>query len=263
MFGYVIHLLHLQSAAEAAKRPCQEAVKRFFEFTDKADYASGITIPMGSEITFVYESYLGLIKFNSQEAFDRCDMDEGKNFGAPGSGHIATTLPQGSHYFCLDEWCGRGRKVKVDIVKCAPCKIIYLDTPFGFEIFEKNGKSKEWVSKIGGHIVRLKKDMWELNVERHTFTTSAKDALDHPPRKATWHHSQGLEFEIVLHCDRCEDDPRMECASVIDVYCMDETYSTLMRMYCPRFCGFCGLMQKAFALTTTSIEVHTNVKRRL
>jgi len=262
MLGFLIHVLLLRTPAEAGNQVCQEAVKRFFEFTDKADYESGLTIPIGSEITFVFQSYLGLFKFNSQEAFDRCNMDEGKTFSAPGSGHVATTLPYGSHYFCLDEYCGRRRKLKVDVVKCAPCNIIYLDTPFGFEIFEKN-RSKEWISKIGGHLVRLKKDMWELSIERHTFTTAGADARDHPPRRATWSHNKGLQFEIVIHCDRCEDNPRMDCTSVIDGYCNDETYSSLMRMNCPQFCGFCDLMQKAFALTARSIEVHTNVGRRV
>jgi len=50
---------------------CQEVVNKFFEFTREADY-SAITIPSGSEVTFVFESYLGLLKFESPTAYNEC-----------------------------------------------------------------------------------------------------------------------------------------------------------------------------------------------
>lgn len=259
LFALVSLVILLPATTEEHK--CQEAVKRFFEFDAKADYESGMDIPQGSEITFVYESYVGLYKFVSQDAFDDCDTEKAKVFGIPGSGHRAYTLPYGRHWFALDDYCVRGRKLIVNVLRCTPCKIIYLDAPFGFEIFEKNGSRTEWMSKKEGHMLRLNGKNWELSVEKHSFSSAAEGAPDHPPRRAVWHHAEGIEFEILIHCDACEDDPAMGCDALVDAYCSDETYSSLMRMYCPRFCGFCDLMQNDFALTTKSIEIHTNIEK--
>jgi len=252
-----ILLLILLSPTKATKvHACQEAVKTFFEFTREAEYSEGIKVPSGSEITFVFASFLGLYKFKNERAFTDCNMEEATVFGAPGEGHKAETLPIGRHYFALEDYCRQGRKLKVIIHSCAPCVKIYFDAPFGFGVFVKQHAA--WVSQIGDHEIRNKDAAWELSVGHHTFRSSNKSAPDHPPQRAMWKHQNGVEFEIVLHCDACQDDPKMYCDSLSKGYCNDETYSSLMRLKCPRFCGYFELMKNGIELTTKSIEIHTN-----
>jgi len=236
---------------------CQEAVKRFFEFNRKADYSSGITIPSGSEITFVYESFLGLLKFKSPAAYDECQMEETTVFGYPGTGHKAVTLPIGTHYFALEDFCRTGRKLKVDIHSCARCETLYFDAPFGFGIFRRKGRT--WVSQKGEHEIHLQGAEWEISVGQHNFRTSSESAPDHPPVRAAWKHQDGVEFDIVMHCDVCQDDPNMGCQEMDEGYCSDEIYSSLMRLSCPQTCGYHELMKEGFALTTKSIEIHTKL----
>jgi len=249
-------------AVIANGRVCQEATKTFFEFNKKADYASGIQLPLGSEITFVFESFLGLYKFKSKNSLDGCNIEEASAFGLPGEGHKAYTLPVGTHFFALENYCRQGRKLTVNILPCAPCDRLFFDSPFGFGLFERAGGSA-WVSKDNGHSIRRNGEAWQLSVGKHTFESTSTGAPDHPHLRALWRHDSGIEFDIVLHCDVCEDDPKMECLSVEEAYCYDETYVPLMRMRCPHFCGFCDLMYGELSLTSRNIEVHIAQNRNL
>jgi len=235
---------------------CQEAVKKFFEFTREADY-SDVTIPSGSEITFVYKSYLGLLKFQSPAAYNKCQMEETTVFGQPGTGHKAVTLPIGTHFFALEDYCRIGRKLQINIHSCVRCETLYFDAPFGFGIFRRKGST--WVSQKGEHEIYLKGEEWEISVGQHKFRTSSGSAPDHPPVRASWKHQDGVEFDIVMHCDVCQDDRRMGCQEMVEGYCSDEIYSSLMRLRCPRTCGYYELMKEGFALTTKSIEIHTKL----
>jgi len=249
-------------AVIANGRVCQEATKTFFEFNKKADYASGIQLPLGSEITFVFESFLGLYKFKSKDSLDECNIEEASAFGLPGEGHKAYILPVGTHFFALEGYCWHGRKLTVNIIPCAPCDSLFFDAPFGLGAFERAG-GWAWVSKYGGHSIRHIGEEWQLSVGKHTFKSTATGAPDHPHLRASWRHNGGMEFDVVLHCDVCEDDPKMECDLVEEAYCNDEMYSQLMRMRCPHFCGYCDLMHVESALTSGSIEVHIAENKNL
>jgi len=136
-------------------RVCQEATKTFFEFNKKADYSSGIQLPLGSEITFVFESFLGLYKFKSKDSLDDCNIDKAAFFGLPGEGRKVHTLRLGTHFFALEDYCQQGRKLIVNILPCAPCDRLFFDAPFGFGVFERAGGSA-WVSNNSGHSIRRK-----------------------------------------------------------------------------------------------------------
>jgi len=241
--------------------PCQEAKQVYFEFSRDAAFSDGLQLPIGSEVTFVYPSDQNLFKFDSLSAFIECDMNSATMLGEYGDGHHVCVLnKEGSDSFTLDShygldrFCGKGFKLIVKTLPCVPCNTIFLDAPFGFGKFKKLGG--KWKSKRSNRTIKMHGDLWELSVGHHIFTSTSVDAADHPLVRTMWRHQGGSDFEIVLHCDICEDNPEMDCKS-ISVYCNDEAYSMLLRIGCPASCGYCALMRKESALSVGSIEMLT------